>query len=375
MTHFTVLAALPPAEPGVVPFGTEFRVRLDAALAPYDENREVVPYLRPDGGRTTYNPRSRWDWWVVGGRWRGHFLAAPGAAERDLLRGEPGALDDGAELDAGAPRPDGGLLRALDLERMRDEAVDRAVRAWNGYAMVVHGTPEPLPFAHFWARHEAAVAEMPTTRPAAYYAARNEVNARYGVPEEVDLDSLPPERMYGPGGEGDGPYWTERAEAEERLRREGGMLTAVTSRWRAWRDEVSRAGERAGEAWDAALAYSSDDARRDYAAQPRVAAVRAHPDYAGPEWLLDDPVEEFDRWTRDEYAARARAGAVPGFALLDAVHPLPSGEAAWLAPGKMSWFACDDSTDASVDDYRAAANELLDALDPCARLVLLDCHV
>ena len=60
MTHFIALAVARPGE------------TVEGLLAPYSETLEVEPYL--DGGElTTYNPRSIWDWWVIGGRWSGAF--------------------------------------------------------------------------------------------------------------------------------------------------------------------------------------------------------------------------------------------------------------------------------------------------------------
>ena len=42
---------------------------VDDILAPYDENMEVEPYTDNDGETTTYNPKSKWDWYSIGGRW------------------------------------------------------------------------------------------------------------------------------------------------------------------------------------------------------------------------------------------------------------------------------------------------------------------
>ena len=42
---------------------------VDDILAPYDENMEVEPYTDEDGETTTYNPKSKWDWYSIGGRW------------------------------------------------------------------------------------------------------------------------------------------------------------------------------------------------------------------------------------------------------------------------------------------------------------------
>ena len=42
---------------------------VDDILAPYNENMKVEPYTNDDGEITTYNPKSKWDWYAIGGRW------------------------------------------------------------------------------------------------------------------------------------------------------------------------------------------------------------------------------------------------------------------------------------------------------------------
>lgn len=137
MSHMTVVVAIPGAVPR-----EELRGELEKALAPYDETLEVKPYVGTSkaevdaderfqkwwkeastpafalsgaangerrytyaeavrewyGGETdkdgnvlsTYNPKSQWDWWVVGGRWAGHWKLKDGA-ER-AIPSEPGAF-------------------------------------------------------------------------------------------------------------------------------------------------------------------------------------------------------------------------------------------------------------------------------------------
>jgi hypothetical protein len=62
------------------------RIHADQAVGTYDRQRslfhaEIAPTLLPKPGcdechgagvrTSTYNPKSKWDWWVVGGRWHG----------------------------------------------------------------------------------------------------------------------------------------------------------------------------------------------------------------------------------------------------------------------------------------------------------------
>lgn len=100
MSHFTVMVI------GEDP---------ESQLAPYDENIEVTPYKDGDGDETTYNPKSKWDWYVLGGRWTGFLKLKPGAP---CVVGQPGAF--GGQPQAGWA--DRARLRDIDLEGMQDEA-------------------------------------------------------------------------------------------------------------------------------------------------------------------------------------------------------------------------------------------------------------
>lgn len=82
--------------------------------------------------RTT-NPNKKWDWWVVGGRWRGMLRLKPGAVGR---AGDLDTFDRLAVIDGKKPREVEGVDQArmsdLDLEAMRLDAVAErreAVRA------------------------------------------------------------------------------------------------------------------------------------------------------------------------------------------------------------------------------------------------------
>ena len=101
MTHFSVIVILPKdVQPTTTDDAEQHIARLIAA---YDENEQVEAYERvcpcarselldtPSCTQckgtgiymSTYNPQSRWDWWVVGGRWEGMF---DGEKDIDLVR-------------------------------------------------------------------------------------------------------------------------------------------------------------------------------------------------------------------------------------------------------------------------------------------------
>jgi len=88
MSHATLAVILPRG--AVVPNRESASPYIDSLMAQYDENLEVPEYAEAcyckgaepgcdecHGTGTvmsTCNPKSKWDWWVVGGRWAGHWI-------------------------------------------------------------------------------------------------------------------------------------------------------------------------------------------------------------------------------------------------------------------------------------------------------------
>ncbi|MEU9208512.1 hypothetical protein AB0D27_11300 [Streptomyces sp. NPDC048415] len=200
MSHFPVTVCLPPMAPERVTDA------LEAALAPYDENMDVEPYRdyienwqdayeralkyytenpksKPAGldeldaaailsayqgeavheetkdgsdcvlfyRESTYNPKSKWDWWVIGGRWLGYFAVKP---EHDgdprLFKGRPGTFDNKAEVR----RVDGGPRGLLDFDALRKVKATEAGDVYDRWTALVEGLPEAQPWSHFVERHK-----------------------------------------------------------------------------------------------------------------------------------------------------------------------------------------------------------------------------
>jgi len=197
MSHFTVLVVLPPTAPDKVDDA------LAAALAPFDENTSVDPYKSyldewqaryasavdyfienpgkadptgtvadvlsaytgddvteetdADTGVTmyyemsTYNPQSKWDGWVVGGRWRDYFPVAT-VDKRDetgrfTMQGEPSWSNADERHKFGYV--DGGSRGMLDFDRLRDERGTAAATEYDRWTAYTAGLPTALPFATF----------------------------------------------------------------------------------------------------------------------------------------------------------------------------------------------------------------------------------
>lgn len=115
-------------------------------------------YVDADGLFTwsTSNPNGKWDWYSIGGRWRGWLLPKSGVVG---LKGEMGvpelmARRDGKDLE----EPEGyDALRKcqVDFDRMRSESEATARKNFAIYAEAVAGTPEVIPWDHFETLAEA----------------------------------------------------------------------------------------------------------------------------------------------------------------------------------------------------------------------------
>jgi len=129
MSHFTVLV-----------IGDD----VEGQLAPYSEHIEVDPYVEdcwctgredlPEDfecddckgtGKetTTYNPNSKWNWYMTGGRWRGYFKLKAGKEAIDV--GGSGVFGNAPVHDA-----DVALAGDIDWERMVNENKKSAEKTW-----------------------------------------------------------------------------------------------------------------------------------------------------------------------------------------------------------------------------------------------------
>lgn len=94
-----------------------------------------------DGGIyewSTYNPKSKWDWYQIGGRWTGYFKLKKHALAGATL-GESGTFDNEPEHDADQARKGD-----VDIEWMRDDAGRRAAERWDRVNAVIGDLPAVL---------------------------------------------------------------------------------------------------------------------------------------------------------------------------------------------------------------------------------------
>jgi hypothetical protein len=125
-----------------------------AVLRAYNGSREVG--IDDDGffSMSTYNPDSKWDWYVVGGRWGNYFDIKPECdGDEDVRRGDQPAI---GEFDSTAPlKADSAPKRCIDIEGMRRREGERAGAQWDLVNTCTKGHPPIKPWSEFVALAEA----------------------------------------------------------------------------------------------------------------------------------------------------------------------------------------------------------------------------
>jgi hypothetical protein len=245
---------------------------IDGTRLFYDAETDRAYELR------TYNPRSKWDYWRIGGRWSRYFpVRAEHWGFEDQLIQTPLSWEwqDAAPEDRPpADWVEGGPKWLLDLDELRDAKEKEAAENWDEF--------------HTFA-------------------------ANY--PPAVGWDKF-------------------IAEAD-----------AVTD------DAVQRRGR-------------IDRLREVYRAQPLVEALNQHPKYR--RWF-GDPISEYSG-SREDYLAKARRDAVPGYGLITL-------DGDWVSAGEMGWFGMSSESKEEQAEYKKWANEYIDGLDGDTILVVLDLHI
>ncbi|MBK6906308.1 MAG: hypothetical protein IPH08_04065 [Rhodocyclaceae bacterium] len=140
-----------------------------------DEFSDSGSYLADDEGvyqMSTYNPKSKWDWYVVGGRWDGFW--------KGWQRFHTGRR---------VPSTPVNVTRRVDIDwsRMYDEAAEAAGKRWDEVHAVIDAHPVPMTWAQVREAH-----------PVDHQGARDAYNGQAAVNAVKDLGSGHPAWWDGP---------------------------------------------------------------------------------------------------------------------------------------------------------------------------------
>lgn len=103
----------------------------------------------------TYNPDSKWDWWTIGGRWAGKFIATPDHKLEDVITARNTFGWNAPPRESWEGRVDGGRVKYVDLNAARDEAADLVMKRYRIYTECVTRVGGGLPWSNYLGRVEA----------------------------------------------------------------------------------------------------------------------------------------------------------------------------------------------------------------------------
>lgn len=141
-------------------------------------------------GRYGYyrNPKAKWDWYVVGGRWSGFFKAKPGVIGKV---GEPGVFGNKAR-----PGWYDQLHRgSIDFDGMRAEATAEANKRYDAYEAAVKGLEVPKPWAEFRTAFESIDAARKAYHETPYIAALRNANLLPWFEDPVEVYGIGREKF------------------------------------------------------------------------------------------------------------------------------------------------------------------------------------
>lgn len=113
-------------------------VAMHAAISAFSEGEEDELQIDDEGlyRWSSYNPRSKWDWWQVGGRWAGYFKLKDGAKGE---KGSPGLMgsqlsEDGVDI---------ARVGDIDWDAMLAERSEGVGERWDRVRAVAQELPTP----------------------------------------------------------------------------------------------------------------------------------------------------------------------------------------------------------------------------------------
>lgn len=371
MSHFSVTVCIEDADgtlaraakftnhPGLLRQAAEHV--LEPVMAPWDENKEVAPYRSYEEGEAS-------DHWLYTSLKR---TADEHAAGTGILPYKPGAAYSTAEYSTtpeaeqrAEQQRDAKLFASLplpvtwaDIARLHNERYEGEERpmlvdssdAFGGraYSMTTYNPASKWDYWRVGGRWGGSLdfkasGKQLVVRPESGWDSPDVI-----PPTSCDggrMDALDLEKTRARQADAASALWKEYQELVKG--------TPEAQPWATFRDTVGVVD-----------GYTIDQARTEYASQPRVQVIRDSDKFR---WH-DDAISDF-AVSREEYAERARVAAVPGFATVTL-------DGKWMAPGEMGWWAMTDATDESRGAYRKTANEYIAQLPDDAWLFVLDCHI
>lgn len=152
----------------------------------YDEEMDRVYQM------STYNPLSRWDWYLLGGRWTGYFDLCPGARG---TAGEPGLMT----APARGGRVDQARKGDIDWSAMRERHAADARKEIREVLAVLKDQPPLMPWVRYreeWPNNIDGARQAYHVQPGLRALHEAKIDAWDDPAERYFLGSVEPETAY-----------------------------------------------------------------------------------------------------------------------------------------------------------------------------------
>lgn len=288
---------------------------------------------------STRNPDGHWDWWTIGGRWRGYF-------DRAQVVVQPGDRNPGTFVHPADRHGD-----FLDPSRAGKRILAPGQELQPGDALLGRpGSGESLDIAdgkgtETYTGRADQLQWRDVDMDASRARKRAEAEAEYDRYEDATAGVEP-------------PPWTFRELADRTLTAAG-----LPTEWKDFYASEEQAREDGDEDWRKAWDDAMCLARKVWHEHPWITAL-----HKARLWSDDDDITWWCVRTggRAEYVRRATARACVPYAI---VH---NGE--WIAKGRMGWFGMSDDK-VTQDDWNASVQAFYAQLPPDVWVTAVDCHV
>lgn len=131
-----------PKQPGGEPHTLSTISDLDL-VRDYNEGEDIREEAGTVVRYTTYNPKSKWDYWVIGGRYNANFKILPGASEDDFLPSAHHWSEGFGNVADHINAADQARKSAIDWQAMKDVAIASGEKLWSELENATKGLTPP----------------------------------------------------------------------------------------------------------------------------------------------------------------------------------------------------------------------------------------
>lgn len=137
---------------------------------------------------STCNPKAKWDWYSLGGRWAGKFLLKK---ERFGKQGHHRAKDfDPSVADLPENRVDQAYKKDIDFESMENEAAEKAAKEYDKVMEIFGDAPKLKTWNEYLKDRDAGLIEIDEAREAYHNQTRIKLAEKFCENNKIEFNEL-----------------------------------------------------------------------------------------------------------------------------------------------------------------------------------------